>query len=199
MNFYSVAILFLLVAACAGWVAFFCVLSRGSAHFNDVADKQRIIETLSWAIYCARSGLPAVPEQVEGFEAYGAAHKKFCAEVSHLSDAVQAFSFKWGLVWGENGQGAARECAEEAILIVDNIIETIDYYSAESERYNREAGERAPQIRACTIGVTVRNCLAGARESIAILGECDGAKAGFSIPDPALFTAPETNGEQTTT
>ena len=198
MNFYSVVILFLLVSACAGWAAFFCVLSRGSAHFNDVADKQRIIETLSWAIYCASAGLPEAPYRVSGFEDYVEAYKKFCCEVAHLSGEVQAFSCKWGLVWGKGNRGSLKDCAEDAILVMDNIIETIDFHSDKMEQYLLAARAVNPEFPSLTIGKTVRNCLMTARGSIAIFGECDGTKAGFSIPDPALFSAPKTNGEQAT-
>jgi hypothetical protein len=162
------SLLGLTVAMFAWVVALKVGVSRETARcrvLSDVVQKQKIVEIVLWAVDCARVSLPDGPS-IDIFSSYSEERLRFLREVSHLESAAHLFSRKWGVVWGDPSHASLGDCAAEAVIVIDDILETVDCYSGLMDKFLLAAKTVNPGYEAPTICATVRQCLRHVKGSV---------------------------------
>jgi len=129
---------------------------------------QTIVQLLNWALDCLQHSFPKPIPDNEVFSQYNRAYEKFQGETDHLALSVLEFTKTWLVkpTLFQEGEGTLEECKEAALLLLDDISETLAFHDGIQEKFLLAALSIQPDFKPPTIHHTVRRCLKTAKAQI---------------------------------
>ena len=128
--------------------------------------RRKIMEILTWSSTCTGLAYSPPPATLDGFDAYQRDYQSFLREVESVADEVSAFAGKWHSEWTAPDALVVSECAEDALIVLYSMLETIEWHSKLSDKYLLAMRVHDPQYPPPQVVIAARLCLTQAKKCV---------------------------------